>query len=87
MIGDDKSVMKMADALGTAGEGDNGLAGEHVIQQLHGVTGTLRPRNDRHIGKGEITGQVRQRMRSDPDDRTRDPELVGKLRESPRLTD
>ena len=73
------SVMEMANALGTAGERDNGLTCEHVVQQLHGVTGTLWPWDDRHIGKGEITRQVRQCVRCDPDDRTRDSELLSQL--------
>ncbi len=79
MIGNDESIVQMANALGPAGEGDDGFAGEHVIQQLHRMAGTFRPRNDRHIGEGEITRQVRQRVRSDPDDRTRDPEFLGEL--------
>ena len=62
MIRNNESVMQVVDTLGAAGEGNDGLPCEHVVQQLHRMTGALGPGHNANISEREITGEILQRV-------------------------
>ena len=51
-----KASCKWRDTLGAASEGNDGFPSEHVVQQLHRMTGALGPGHHANISEGEITG-------------------------------
>jgi hypothetical protein len=69
----------MSNAFGTARKRNDWFAGQQVVQKFDGMTRTFRPGNHAHICEGEITGQIVERVRRNPDNRVGDPELGREL--------
>jgi hypothetical protein len=55
--------MQVVYTLVAASEGNDGFSSEHVVQQLHRMTGAFRPGYDANISEREITREIFQRVR------------------------
>src|SRR4030095_12304456 len=75
MVGNNESVVQMADTLATAREGNDRFSSEHVVQQLHRMTGALGPGYYANISQRKITREIFQHVRRYPDDRARNSQF------------